>query len=918
MPSRASRGLRLSSFLAWTLQAFSLGLVTLSPWWYGGVTWQAQQLIFLAAIVLAGLLAIHVVIAATAGGREWIPGGLVWLLVALGCFALLQTPQRFGWDAASGYSPPSVQLQRWALGSSPPPPAIVGDLVQPQVLSTRVPGEPCCLSQVPETARRLALSVEPVTTRAASASLFLASLLVWVGNSLFSRKSSYPWLLSVLTILGVLVGLFGILNVLVPSTKIWLGLDRANSFASFVSRNSAGAFLNITFAAALGLVFWCTHRAHRNLRHRHQDSRGGIYQVAGVLQRFIATLDAPQIASFLALIWIALAILQTLSRGAVVSGLAALLVALVFAMRGKQSILPVAGTILIAALTIGFMVFFQLDERVLTRLESLGEIDVESDAQIGRLYIWNVSWDAARYYSWFGSGLGTFSLSTLPFQRPHFPGRYFHAENIYLETLVTLGFLGFLVLICSLIWTYSNLRKIYVSDRFRDFVPLQVAGIFLFFSQLIHGMVDFALILPGVYIPAALLLGASLGASQESHRVVRELKGQMRGRGVSHEEPDMENKPRRVLAAVCAILALASMFALHYGRKSAVSLAAGESIERRFKRLDQLPLNERDVNRVNALIDMAASYGVTLQDSPQLLRLAADSLCFDDRMRQWKSQTSGSERKIAWNETDPFLVRLANDRIDDANRESWLRSIGGTARLDNLRKAGGFYAQSRAMSPLDWHALWGNLYCSLDCSASDSAAFLPVVQRTSSHLPIVISSASIFFNGILTEDDRLRLWSVALRTSPSAAIGIGRIMTTQYADGSVPIDVFPKNPYQLYALTREVFTQATFPRTHETLCQRALEAIPSLSKLELYRIAKLTADIANEAGDWELEKENLRKYVQLKPDDDRALVRLTQLEIQAKEWDDAALTLRKLRDTSPSHPSIPGLSERIKRRFLER
>ena len=143
-------------------------------------------------------------------------------------------------------------------------------------------------------------------------------------------------------------------------------------------------------------------------------------------------------------------------------------------------------------------------------------------------------------------------------------------------------------------------------------------------------------------------------------------------------------------------------------------------------------------------------------------------------------------------------------------------------------------------------------------------------------------------------------------------------MTTQYADGSVPIDIFPKNPYQLYALTREVFTQAAFPQTHERLCQRALEAIPSLSKLEFYRVAKLTADIANEAGDWELEKENLRKYLQLKPDDDRALVRLTYLEIQAKEWDNATNTLRKLRDTSPSHPSLPGLSDIIKRRFLER
>ena len=914
-------GIRMTRFTAGSLQALSVVLLLGSPWWYGGADWQVQQWIFCAGLVLALLMAFHVAVASASREWSWSPGGLAWMLFILGCLAILQCQPRYPWQDSGGYSPPSVQMQRWALGLIPAPSSIAEDLIQTSpVGGTGSPeSSACSLQAVASEDRLLAMSVEPMTTRAAAGNLFLAALLVCIGSAVFCSRRAYPILLVALTLLGVLIGLFGIVNVLVPSTRTWLALERSNSFATFVSKNSAGAFLNVALAAALGLVMWSVQRAWKHSMDRHgQGGRPWEGLATKPWQQFLARLDEIQIASFLALILIGTALLQTLSRGAIVSGLVAALVALVLTFRGGRSPLAVAASLIIAALTVGFMIFFQLDERVLTRLESLGELDIESDSTAGRLYIWNVSWQAAQFYAWLGSGLGTFHFASLPFQRPTFSAWYYHAESIYCETLVTMGYVGCSIVFMALAWIYRSLRSIYVSERFRDFAPIQAAGFFVLVSQSIHAAVDFALILPGVYIPAALLMGAALGSRFESHRVIRKLKGRSGGERpsrTSHTEPS--DRSGWSVARSIAMLTFC-MFALYYGREAAIPLAVAESVDREFTRLDRLPLEEKGQSRLNQLVERVAENRAVLDDSPQILQLIGDSLCYDDRMRRWKSRPANSDPKFVWNETAPFLIRLAYDRTDESNRDTWLRSIGGEARLETLRKASGFYAKARARSPLDWRPLWGSIYTSLDCPVSDSIVFVPVLQRTSGHLPQLLTSASIFFNDQLSEDARLRLWKAAMQTSPDAAMGIGRIMVTQYADGNVPIDIFPTNVYYFYKLAREVFVQSTFPKTHQALCDRAIEAISNLPKIEVYRAAMLTADVANEAGDSMLEIESLKKYLQWKVDDESTWVRLATLEIQNKRWDEAADTLRKLRQVNSTHPSIPGLSERILRRSQDR
>lgn len=914
MPFLGPSGFHLSLLPAFILKMLAIGLIVLSPCWYGSATWDAQQVLFLLGMGMSAIMAIHIVLSLLCGKAIEGPSILTWILFALGGMGFWQAQANYGWHSDGRACPPSVVLQRWALGNEDAPVAISNDLLKSGDLkaSQGSRAEPslvsCPLRSVASEDQRLAISVEPMTTRAAAGNFFLAGLLVWVGSLMFSRRSRYPILLGCVALLGVGIASVGLLTSSVSATSDWLGLGGRASFATFVSRNSAGAFLNVSLAAALGFALWAMQRGWARMGVNGLGPLRGDLETSRFpwLRAYVANLDALQIASILAVAWIVSALLVSLSRGAVASSLAAVVATIILVLPSKHRAFALVGALIVAILAIAIMVFFQLDEQVAVRMESLREIDLKSESRGGRLYIWNVSRHAALFYGWCGSGLGTFHFASLPFQRPSSIGWFYHAESIYWEVLVTMGFLGAFAVAVAIVVIFVSLRGIYVSRRFVDFVPLLVCGVFLLLSQSLHSFVDFSLILPGVYAPAALLLGAALGGRRESHRVIQRLKKTSRS--------DELNRGRApwLLALVYVALAAASMLALFHGRQAAIPLSVAHSIDLEFEREDQLGLEERSGQRVQMLIERAAERGVTFDECPHLLRLVADSICYDDRKELWSSRPPESDPRLAWLETAPFLIRLAYERVDVSNREAWLRSIGGEARLVRFRKANEYYAKARAQSPLDWHALWGNIHTSFECSTADLAVFAPVVQRTSSHLPQLLTSASTFFNDTLSQEDRLRLWSASLRVSPAASIGIGRLMGSQYADGSVPIEIFSDDPTYLYNLARDVFTKGSFPKTHQILCYRALESVRSQSSLPSSVAELLAADIANEADDREAEIVHLAQYLQYKPDDIASWVRLTNLQIRAQRWDDANSSLRRLRQSDRKHPAIPDLSIKIR------
>jgi len=165
-------------------------ILLVTPWLFGGVRWSFQYILFFSVSALAALLALACIAGKGNAFQQRHPPLVAWILLSLGLFAEIQSIR--AWDLESPRLSifPSIETQRWALGlnrASEPPVRCDLDGIEPQH-------------------RRLAMSVEPITTQGASSSLFVCGLLVWAASSVWGHRKTYPSLLLWITVLGILVG----------------------------------------------------------------------------------------------------------------------------------------------------------------------------------------------------------------------------------------------------------------------------------------------------------------------------------------------------------------------------------------------------------------------------------------------------------------------------------------------------------------------------------------------------------------------------------------------------------------------------------------------------------------------------------------------------------------------------------------
>jgi hypothetical protein len=169
-----------------------------------------------------------------------------------------------------------------------------------------------------------------------------------------------------------------------------------------------------------------------------------------------------------------------------------------------------------AALAVGLMVFFPVGGAGDPRgLESLGEIDMCSRGgrwpavYLERQLAGSVVLRLVRGADW-----ARFTTASLPFQEPiGLTGWFYHAESIYCEAIGTLGYLGAIAIaaggssVASARSAPSMFRGVSLelrTDADRRRCSSRSA-------RACTAQVDFAMILPGVYVPAGAAHGRSLG-----------------------------------------------------------------------------------------------------------------------------------------------------------------------------------------------------------------------------------------------------------------------------------------------------------------------------------------------------------------------------------------------------------------------
>lgn len=345
-----------------------------------------------------------------------------------------------------------------------------------------------------------AISVNPAATRLALFTLLSPFLLYAATLALFDSNRAAEGLIRGLGLLGIAFALFGLIQISILPDSLLFFEKRAylDSLTSvLVNRNTAGTFLGVASLVVL-CCFLLTLTEARNDRPIRAFLEGHIprairLRAALLLVGFVVTL---------------LALFITVSRGALLSTLAAYLVVVpLLVASGPPRGEPSARTrrLLMALLA----VLALLAVAALFGAQAIARIERQS-VDVDRLCVYAATWRGIEQNWLFGTGFGTFQ-EVFPRYRLADCGNIYaafdRAHNFYLEGLLGLG----LVFVPATALVYTQvLRTLWTGHRTRRrlrFVPILSLGAVVLVS--LHGLVDFSLQIPGMAAFFAVYLGAS-------------------------------------------------------------------------------------------------------------------------------------------------------------------------------------------------------------------------------------------------------------------------------------------------------------------------------------------------------------------------------------------------------------------------
>ncbi len=899
----------------WMLCCSSLLLIIALPWYYGTVEWKSQYVLAWVGVVFCASVFLHCVVSIASKSRNLSIPWLTWLFFLLALVAFIQSRPLFSWQG-NGVAPPSVQMQRWALGLAEAPKSIEGSLLA-TLKSTSSDGSssaanvPCDLKNVPESERNLAWSIEPLHTRGAVVSLLLCGLFVWIGQAVFSDPKKQLWLFITMTTIGILIACAGIQGAISYNSENILGL-RSVGFATFVSKNSAGGFYNICIAGCLGLLGWTllnTQRSSKDTRYRFAD-KSLISKIRGFAEDSLADLNTAQISAVLCLIGIVAALLISLCRGAAVSALGAIIIASLIANAKNRSRGSWAVAVIVTTAFVACMVGFQVDDKAYARLESLSEIDIENELREGRAYIWSVAWKAMKFYGWLGSGLGTFHFAYLPFQEPSSQGWFYHAESLYAQCGVELGYLGVVVLIVALIKILSGLQRPSAKDNWGLAFPSKLAGVYLVISQAFHSFVDFAIILPALFVPACVLMGSVQGTLRNA--AIAPIRKRSRSDSTQTVQamapksiPWLRNGLQGILvSAGCGL-------AIFYSVDSIRSLSVAESMVDWTKAEEKKLLEDQASDRVREMAKIWASDNALLRENSVAMRSFADSLLFDYRMNQIIASPPTGAWAQVWSNTSPVFLQLGLQREQDQiKKDQIIESIGGQKAIDLLERSANWYAMGQTKSPLDWRLLWGRCLSNTVCDRNDIAKLLPASIVIAKHNAQQLLATTVLFRDQFDESQFDRILAQAMKANPAAALNSAKLIAMERTDKDISVKLFPQRSDILQSIATLTFTKTGFPETNRQLWERARDLIGQTPMTASRREIWL-ADSSIALGDINGEIAHLWKAVGYEPNDIKLQCRLANRLIDISDANGAKKVLMTLQRIDPGSIEVKALAERI-------
>lgn len=340
-------------------------------------------------------------------------------------------------------------------------------------------GEVAGVAGIPRTISENPFATQMTAVHYFALFLFLAASLVLLDTASRVRKVA-----AVITVFGFAYAFFAILQSVLSPLKIYGIYEASMPFGSFVNRHNFAAFMEMSMAVPLGLLF------------------------TGAIVRDKRLLYATAIALM------GVALLLSGSRGGLVAFVAEIifLVLLTTGAKRKSKLglrLGLAALLLVAV--IGGAIFVG-GETSLTRVAETAATD---DLTTGRSNIWSVTVQVIKANLPFGAGLGAFGVAYTPYDAMSGLERVEQAHNDYLQVLADAGFIGLIIGAFFLFQLFQTGRAaVGVKNDYRRGIAIGALG--GIFAVLVHSIFDFVLHTTAVSV-LFLILVSMLVASRSSY-----------------------------------------------------------------------------------------------------------------------------------------------------------------------------------------------------------------------------------------------------------------------------------------------------------------------------------------------------------------------------------------------------------------
>ncbi len=334
---------------------------------------------------------------------------------------------------------------------------------------------------------------------------------------LIDWKRIYPVFFAIV-LAGAAVSFVGVLQQLSGDRRIFWQYELlwgGSAFGPFVNGNNAAGFLAVCFSAGVFFVVWYFLKWKQRSDENVDLVRAGDQwsaknpprvDVSYRLLEFVANLKPSHLYFLTAMAVLVAGVFVSLSRGGMLaislSGLTALYL---ISKTSRAAVVALALMICVGSVTLPF-----LSEQSASISEEIQSMSDLSDAVAPRLDHWKDAVPFGLRNGLLGVGNGTYRYVSPVFQTFFLPRTFAHAESIYIETLVELGWGGLVLLLATIGSAFfagiELLRRNEPLDR-----SLGSAAITCLVGQVVMATVDFGIYQPANTTVMAILMGAVVG-----------------------------------------------------------------------------------------------------------------------------------------------------------------------------------------------------------------------------------------------------------------------------------------------------------------------------------------------------------------------------------------------------------------------